>query len=281
MTNWTPRGVNPSAHPVLVDGVPQWMMSPLRTWFKSQFTYRTNTRLPVIQPWKGRMEEYDLASRRTPWAEDLGNYGTDPVFDVLGADELLRIFDWLIFDNATNTKRGNDDLDGILAAGGSLWKVGERDGVPGLERRVPEGVQVAAETLMVAPGHPGLLLSEAWHAVFGLNPDFEKAYAKSIKAVEAAVIPIVSPTNALATLGTVISQMGSEGDWRLAMSREHTTHRTQQVVLSTAQALWTGQNDRHAGQAGYMPSTRADAEAAVTFAVSLVQWFTSGAVARR
>jgi hypothetical protein len=47
------------------------------------------------------------------------------------------------------------------------------------------------------------------------------------------------------------------------------------------QALWTGQNDRHAGQSGYTPSTQAEAEAAVMLAVPLVQWFSSGAIARR
>ncbi len=125
------------------------------------------------------------------------------------------------------------------------------------------------------------MLAEAWQAAFGVNPDFEKAYAKSIKAVEAAAIPVVSPTNASATLGTVVGQMRQQGDWNLDMSREHATHTRSHVVLGMVQMLWTGQNDRHAGQAGYQPSTQAEAEAAVMLAVPLVQWFSSGAIQRR
>jgi hypothetical protein len=227
------------------------------------------------------MEEFDLAAR-TSWAGPLGSYGPENLFDGLDDDVVFNMLDWTVYDNASQSGRGhhNEDLEKILQAGGSMWRVGHRDGVPGLERRVPEGVQSAAEAVMAVPGNAGSLLSEAWHAVFGINPDYEKGYSKSIKAVEAAAVPVVSPTHAHATLGTVVSQLRSQGDWKLTISREHADASTQQVIWRMAQALWTGQNDRHAGQTGYTPSTRAEAEAAVLLAVPLVQWFSSGAVAR-
>ena len=75
--------------------------------------------------------------------------------------------------------------------------------------------------------------------------------------------------------------MKHDANWALDISREHSSSSTQIVILGMAQALWTGQNDRHAGQPSYTPSTQSDAEAAVFLAVPLVQWFLSGAVARR
>lgn len=280
--NWTPRGADPATHHALVDGIPLYMVSPLRAWFVDEYsfvasgTYRRAFRLD-------RMERYDLAARSAPYVELLRGYGPETLFERLTAEEALQIIDWTVFDNASepHTKQRNEKLDGILKAGSSKWKVGMRDGVVGLEERVPQGVQDAAEAVMAKPGHAGKLLSEAWHAAFGINPDPERAYAKAIKAVEAAAIPVVSPKNKGASLGTVVAQMRDQGNWKLDLTREHATHTTQQVVLGMAQALWTGQNDRHAGQPGYTPSTPAEAEAAVMLAVPLVQWFSSGAIARR
>ncbi len=146
----------------------------------------------------------------------------------------------MLLDNPSDQPRGNvgmDALEGILVRCGSEWKVGSRDGHFGLEERVPLGVQEAADAIIATPGHAGGPLSEAWHAAFGVNPDYEKAYAKSVKAVEAAAVPVVSPTNATATLGTVISQLRSQGDWKLVMTREHADHATQQVAVQRADTM--------------------------------------------
>ena len=75
-----------------------------------------------------------------------------------------------------------DELERALVEGGSAWKIGGRDGLPGLERRVSEGVQSAAEQAMITPGHAGVRLSEAWHAVYGVNPNPTHAYAMAVKA---------------------------------------------------------------------------------------------------
>lgn len=276
---WTPRGADPATHHALVDGIPRWMHRPLRAWFERELTY-TTTQPYKRRLWVERMEQYDLAAR-TFRAGELAEYGPDVLFDGIGA-AALDVIDWMVHDNAvTGRDSYNEELEQILVSGGSLWKVGQRDGLAGLERRVPEGVQTAAEQAMDGPGDAGPLLSAAWRATFGINPDFEKAYSKAVKAVEAAAIPVVSPNNGGATLGTVIGQMRADGDWKLDMTREHATQTTQQVVLGNMQTLWTGQNDRHAGQAGYTPSTQAEAEAVVLLAVPLVQWFSSGAIARR
>lgn len=282
--SWVPMGMTPEEHAALVEGVPPWMRVDMKSWML----------LAVSTPTAGggRTSDVELVmdfDRRARSNDPLAAYlrrGYNSLEQELYADDdkYIPFLDFLVWNKSQNRAANGGllgALDAILLAGGSRWKVGTRMQVPGLEDRVPRGVQDAADALMSQRGHAGELLSEAWHAAFGLTPDFEKAYSKSVKAVEAAAIPVVSPKNTKATLGTVIADVKNQKDWKLAMTREHPDALTKDVVLGLMQALWTGQNDRHAGQVGYTPSTQADAEAAVMLAVPLVQWFTSNAIQRR
>ncbi|WP_404435905.1 hypothetical protein LG322_12315 [Microbacterium aerolatum] len=277
---WIPFGADESSYPALVDGVPPWLESPLREWFIGEFIedYQEDSGLDVRSD---RMRRFDFASRATPYADHLRSYGPGPVWDMLSQWEKFRFIDWLIRDNVIQGEDGNDELEDLLREGGSKWKVGTRRGEAGLEERVAQGVAEAADAAMETRGHAGELLSAAWHSAFGVNPDPERAYSKAIKAVEAASIPVVSANNGSATLGSVLVQMRDQGDWKLDLTREHATHSSDMTILGMMQVLWTGQNDRHAGQPGYTASTPAEAEAAVLLAVALVQWFSSGAIARR
>ena len=135
-------------------------------------------------------------------------------------------------------------------------------------------MQDAADAVMTTPG-AGVLLSEAWHAAFGRSPDFEEAYEKAIKAVEEAGSAKVSPKNGRASLGTMVRDMKAQGDWKLDLPTPDAD-----APVKMAEALWVGQESRHGGN-GYRKPTPAEAEAAVMLAVPLVQWFVSGALARR
>lgn len=275
-------GMTPEDQAALVDGVQPWMRTDIGSWLVKALTISSGSSSKKDMD---LVRDYDRRARSVdPLARYLG-LGTTTLENHLYNDQTLyiRFLDFLVWSKSQQLDANLaflTQLDDALEAGGSRWKIGTRRGVPGLEQRVPEGVQQAAEAAMQAPGHAGTLLSEAWHAAFGVDPDFEKAYSKAVKAVEAAVIPVVSPKNASATLGTVLGQMRSDSDWGLDLTKEHTTHTSAHVVLGMAQALWTGQADRHAGNT-YTPSTQAEAEAAVFLAVPLIQWFSSGAVARR
>jgi hypothetical protein len=276
--------MTPEEHAALVDGVPPWMREDMMTWL----------RLALLTPAAGGAQQSDVhlvmdfdrrARSKDPLAPYLRSGFRQLEQELYVDDELyIRFLDFVVW-NKSQSLAANEELlnalNSVLKAGGSRWKVGTRSGSAGLEERVPRGVQEAADAAIAHPGHAGDLLSEAWHAAFGVAPDFEKAYAKSIKAVEAAAIPLVSPKNTMATLGTVLTDIKNQKDWKLEMSREHPGALTKDVLLGMMQALWTGQNDRHAGQSGYTPSTQAEAEAAVMLAVPLVQWFSSGAIARR
>ena len=282
--SWIPLGADQASYEQLYETIEPWMRSPLDGWITDRVAPSTRhgrARRPAL------IEEFDSRLRRAkPLAVGFdGQHGVANLLYHLQLDgDYLDMLDFLLYKTADRDsdewdEDAPDDLEKILATAGSAWRVGIRNGRAGLERRVSEGVQEAAELAMRTPGHAGVLLSEAWHAAFGQSPDYEKAYAKSIKAVEAAAIPVVQPNHSGATLGTVVGQMRGDADWKLAMTREHPSDIS--VVLAAAQTLWTGQNDRHAGQPGYAASTQAEAEAAVFLAVPLVQWFSSGSVARR
>lgn len=273
--SWTPLGVAPAAHRSLVDGVPSWMRSSLRSWFVDAFPlydYRgSHTDAGV-----NRLRRFDLAYRQKPIADLLKPNGAARTFDSLNESVVLALIDWVIMDtNSGRPAENHTRLDEILRDGGSKWKVGVRNGVPGLEARVPQGVQDSAEAIMSSEGSAGTLLSEAWHAAFGVSPDTEEAYEKAIKAVEEAGASVVSPKNGKATLGTMIRDMKAQDDWKLDLPTTDAD-----VPVKMAEALWVGQESRHGGN-GYRKPTQAEAEAAVLLAVPLVQWFAAGALARR
>lgn len=101
-------------------------------------------------------------------------------------------------------------------------------------------------------------------------------------AVEDAAIPLISPKHPRPTLGTVLSQIESQGDWRLPMEREHPNAPSGDVLIGLMRMLWHGQHDRHGGQ----PSAPGDvsveeATVAVSTAVTLVHWFDANLVQRK
>lgn len=173
------------------------------------------------------------------------------------------------------------DLEGLLERSKSVWTVGERAGRPGLVRRVPEGVQVAVDSIIARDGRAGWNLAKAWEELYGIQPDPSAAYRLAIKAIEDAVIPVVSPTDLGATLGKVITQMESQRDWRLPMAREHDRAASGEVVIGLMRLVWHGQHDRHGGQPSAPGNVSLEeAKVAVSAAVAIVNVFHEGLPAR-
>ena len=133
-------------------------------------------------------------------------------------------------------------------------------------------MQIAADQVMETAG---IKLAQAWEALYGLHPDPSKAYSLAIKSVEDAAIPIVSPQNGQATLGTVIRDIRNQADWNLPMARPDDRTPSGEVLLGMMQLLWTGQHDRHGGDIKLPPLTHEEAVVAVSLAVTLVHWFTT------
>lgn len=269
---WTPLGQPPRDPAVLVDGIPDWMHSSVAEWLRAQFTgqYGSSDSARV------RRMQVDM---RDPRVEQAFGHGPSRFLTLLAAELRLPVVDWVVMDNGKLRQwYENRALNEILTAGGSVWKVGTRAGVSGLEQRVPDGVRVAAEDAMTL-GDAGQLLTQAWAAAFGINPDPSKAYGDAIKAVETAAAPVVSPNDSKATLGKMLTQMRNQSQggtgWSLPLAGKSAA-----VPIDMVEALWTGQTNRHGG-GNHQPISQKQAETAVLLAVPLVHWFSSGAITRR
>ena len=171
-------------------------------------------------------------------------------------------------------------LDDLLREGGSAWRV--NGGETGLERRVEEAVSAAmAEATRSAPASAGGHLRLGWHEAYGRSPDPTKAYSEAIKAVEAAAIPVVCPTNPKATISTVRGDLDkTQGAWELAII-DWAGASDAGPVVEMLRLLERGQTDRHGGVRPTQHVTQDAAEMAVHLATTLVQWFSAGHVRRR
>jgi hypothetical protein len=287
MTDWLPMGADPTEEQALVSGVPAWMRRPLKGWLRSATHYTTGGRVRQVVADLDLLRAFDSKMRmeRLLVSNVLEDRNFSTLEDVLMANQEIyfQLLDFLVHHHS-DPSHGDPDhltsLEEVLLESGSQWKVGSRNGNAGLEHRVPLGVQLAAEAAIDTPGHAGQLLAEAWRGAFGVHPNPETSYRNAVLAVEAASIPLVSPNNRGATLGTVFAQMRDQRDWALEIRKQHQDYPAPAVLLGMIQMLWAGQG-RHAGQPDWTPNTQAEAEAAVMLAVSLVQWFSSGAIARR
>ncbi|WP_197024746.1 hypothetical protein [Cellulomonas sp. KRMCY2] len=268
-------GTDPGHFDVLHEGVPPWLADQLWIWI--------GTQLRVTLPgggagWNvGLVRAYETKRRSAqPLAGRVESVGTSALRPVWSADEVIYFIDFLA-SRLSPESGWSETLERMLSEAGSAWRVGTRDGFPGLERRVALGVQESAEHVMSTAGGAGRRLSEAWHAIFGASPDPSRAYLLAVKAVEDAAQPAISPKDPSATLGKMLRVVRDQGSWSLPLQREHSEAQTGDLLASMMQALWTGQADRHGG--GATPEiaiTPEAAETAVLLAVTLVHWFTGG-----
>lgn len=285
---WRPLGVDTdddvAEYDALHDGVPNWMLDAYWLWVKDTLMeYRR-----AGSTTGGRMVREALAEElcqtlqirlpdiRKRYAGDQAgsNQWSTLIGALSGHPRPLQVADYLLaFDG--NAK--GDVLEAILIRAKSAWTVGTRAARPALVRRVPLGVQLAADSVMARSGRAGVRLAKAWEELYGLVPDASAAYRLAIQAVEDAAVPVVSPTNTNATLGTVLKQIEDQKNWGLPVDREHANAPTGEVLVGMMRMLWHGQHDRHGGQPSAPGNVSAsEAKIAVSVAVTLVDWFSAG-----
>jgi hypothetical protein len=284
---WRPLGLEPSDSPTydaLHDGVPPWMEESFWGWMKVRFT--TAKQANYGQTVRSlNIELLRQVERKCRIKLEYRGSALNEAISFIRArtqesGTQLVVADYLL--SFHSSEEAQELLETILHESRSMWKVGHRSDSPGLVRRVPEGVQTAVDGTISSSGHAGMRLSEAWAAAFGIAPDPSRAYSLAVKAVEDAAIPVVSPNDATATLGKINSQMRNTGNWGLPLAREDEHATTSTTLLSMMKMLWAGQADRHGGHHDRsLVITQEAAETAVISAATLVQWFASGAVARR
>jgi hypothetical protein len=134
---------------------------------------------------------------------------------------------------------------------------------------------ISASTATSAHEH----LTEAWNCAYSLSPDPVKAYSESIKAVEAAAAPHISPINTKQTLGTMHRNINEKPQkWVTLLWSAPGEGAT--AVRYAMQMLWEGQSSRHGGTGPTVPETLEQARFAVQLAVFLVYAFSTGAIRR-
>jgi hypothetical protein len=291
---WLPLGIacddEVAEYDALHDGVPEWLVTPYWMWVQESVTivgrYRDGSGRfnmldePLTEAMCQTLGIPTPNLRRSETSSFAGHQQLTLAMKSLSAHSRpLQIADYLL---AHGGHGAADRLDGVLQRGRSLYQIGARAGRPGLTRRVPLGVKENADALFANSGQAGIRLAKAWEALYGVSPDSSKSYGLAIKAVEDAAIPLVSPANSRATLGTLITQMRDQKNWSLPMLREHDDVNSGDAVLNMMRLLWNGQHDRHGGQ----PSAPGDvtfeeAQVAVSLAVNIVQLFSAGLVQRR
>lgn len=297
---WRPLGVDDedsiAEYDALHDAVPSWMWAAYWAWVRDAIiASRRTTPNQFGSTYNIEMLDEELVERMSQALKislpnlreervnlDAGKKQLAGAMHVLSKHQApLQVADYLLGHGGHARA---ETLSELLERSKSAFQVGTRSGLPGLVRRVPLGVQVAADDVMARAGRAGIRLAKAWEALYGLTPDPSTSYSLAIKAVEDAAIPVVSPTNTRATLGTVIQQMTDQGDWTMPMLKEHTKAAPGDVLVSNMRMLWHGQHDRHGGQPD-QPSapgnvSAEEAAVAVGLAVTLVSWFDAGLVAR-
>lgn len=278
---WVPFGLEDdevAEYRVLIPGVPSWLREPMLGWVRDQLTAGGD--------WFHRSA---VAPLQIMTRIDLGLVGDGSLVSAslvlrelrgLSEIKLLRFVDALVSQKAYSPESAPAvQLEAVLAAAQSKWKIGRREDDVGLVERVPAGVQESVESTIRNSGSAGQVLSRAWSHVHRFEPNDSAGYGDAVKAVEIAAVTVVQPDNAGATLGSVIAQMRQNGDWRLPL-REHAYAPSADMLLFMLRTLWHGHRDRH-GSVDYRDVTHEEARSAVALAATLVDWFASGAVARR
>ncbi|MFF1794094.1 hypothetical protein ACFVXQ_07660 [Kitasatospora sp. NPDC058263] len=249
-------------------GVPRHLVTSLQRWVRSHFS----------------SSQDDYAEAMCLRLRIAVSSGGNPTFVLTAMDgmDLLDVVDAILAHEDEDI--GGDysgELARILDAGGSAYRV--NDAGDGLEERVTPAVREAVRTtveganVLPAAGSAGDHLSTAWQAAYGLEPDPVRVYSEAIKAVECAAHAVVQPNHARATLGTMLGELRSKPQLFATVVPGPQGIGVVEAMLST---LWDGQTSRHGKQSPTVPESLASARAAVHLAAVLVQWFTSGAVAR-
>ncbi len=157
-------------------------------------------------------------------------------------------------------------------------------GVDGFEiaRRVDPSMADAFEAALSPDDRAAHHLRDAWAKAFGRHPDPDASYQESIKAIEAVGIPVVCPTASSPTLGKVLAHM-RDGSANFVTALDPQDGGGVGRVVGMMELIWQTAHNRH-GEPGVGEPARVSqvqAEAAAFLAVTLVQWFRSGAIARR
>lgn len=310
MNSWRP--LKATVDQTLVDKIPGYMFDPLADWVEN-----VETKLGVeghegksaSSGRKSFIYDFDClrhtrstltSGTSTKVFAQMLNIGMNPI--AIGTSLLMKpptnpqalMLDYIDFilskigdaaNNAADATTGQlekytalyHDLDHILETAGSKWRIGKRNNLQGLVERVDHTMDEAADKAMSECGDAGELLAQAWQQLFGRDPNPTEAYNTTIRALDVAANPILSPNDAKATLGKSLSAMRDQ-HWRYKIEvEEPNSQRPDEaprnvdggVVQLMMRTILENHNTRHAGG----EITNEQARAAIFLAVPAIQAF--------
>lgn len=269
----------------LLGGVPVWMRPSIERFIAYWITgnSRANPGEAAIPDMHriNEMERYlQIQLEKYSTAAAIATYRY--VFQYAQDDEkCLDIVEAIIATN-NNTDQIVNQLNTILTSSGSKWiAVKNSSGVGAtLEERVSESAQNAlAIAIKESDATTQQFLKNAWSNAFGRNPNASNAYSNSIKAIEAAAWPTITPKDNKATLGTMLGEIRSNiGKWKTATT-DKSLNQGITAIKDVMQLIWDGQTDRHGTAHPVAPSQEA-AEQAVLCAVVVCNFFNRNIVTR-
>lgn len=268
----------------LYEDVPDWLLKPLLDWLEKELRPRPaewvaiRHRLSILDSDAEPVHAVRVALEQRARESESGRW------DILDAIDYLFQID-LDGDLGIPAHWGGNRpiagsspvelLNDLLATGGSAYRIRRSR----LERRVAEATVTAFEhAAATANDEASMHLQRAWKATYGRDPDPSSAYGDAVQAVEAVACPVLLPKDPKPTLGKAIARLRDRPeDWHLVLAGEQEAKGIA-PLQGMLQLLWTAQRSRHAGGPDTRDQLLAEAEAAVSLAITCVQWFTNGFV---
>lgn len=171
----------------------------------------------------------------------------------------------------------SEQLGNVLTIGGSEWDVSTSgDQGAHVVRRIPGPIDDSIDAIRTDSERAHHHLEVAWSKLVGRNPDPSTAYRESVRAVESAAKPTVTPNDSTATLGKIIRAIRDKPEkWHVMLDQASSSQ-----IAEMAELLWRGQLDRHGTDDLDAPLnvSQNEADAAFYIALALVRLFTSGAI---
>ena len=204
------EGSRASDYDALYEDVPSWLRPSLERWISERFprirragwAEHTNAPLETVE----RVLRIPL-----DWSNGSGS-ALEELLSVCRVlpERMLDLVDMLLAnppDNVTVSADQIYELERMLAEAGSAWTA--RHNPRGLHRRVEPAAQEAAEQVLDSGTRAAGYLAKAWSHAWGRTSEPSGAFRDAVRAVEAALKPIVSPKDNVTTLGKVIGQIRS------------------------------------------------------------------------
>jgi hypothetical protein len=277
MARWRPfhfrkRGKS-KEYDALVEGVPPWLVPALIDWL-STFIRVSGLDFSELL----RAMQVSLRIQVLDWRTG-SNSAYESLLQQCAADPdlFLSVMDYVLMLRGSHplSQQHVDTLEWHLETGGSAWMVApDRGGL--IERVQPEAVE-AARQVIESGSRAGEYLAEAWRHTYGRNPHPGSGYREAVRAIEAAVCPVIEPKRQKPTLGTSIAALRSAppGKFTTVFQDNAPGVNPLDVVLGLMGLLWTNQLDRHGAADDSVPLhvSPEQARAALHAAITLVQWF--------